>query len=31
MTSSDKLNLASVAVFLLTLVLAFAAAALGWV
>lgn len=31
MTSSDKLNIASVAVFLLTLALAFAAAAMGWV
>ena len=31
MTSSDKLNLASVAVFFLTLALAFAAAYFGWV
>lgn len=31
MTSSDKFNIASVAVFFLTLALAFAAAALGWV
>ena len=31
MTNSDKLNLVSVAVFFLTLALAFVAAALGWV
>lgn len=31
MTSSDKLNVASVAVFFLTLALAFVAAAMGWV
>ena len=31
MTNGDKLNLVSVAVFFLTLALAFAAAFMGWV